>query len=235
MIRAIAIDDEPIALDVVRSLSYKVPFLQLLETFTDPFQAVEYLQQHAVDLIFIDIKMPDISGIDLVRGLHHKPHVIFTTAYSEHAITGFELDAVDYLLKPFSMPRFLKACTKVQEWMQRRDEENAVKPVFYYFKSGNDQVRVELESIVYLEATGNYLQIVRDSDSVLTRLTLSEAVNVLPEEVFLRIHRSFVIHKNKINRLERHQLTMSNGAILPIGSAYKSTIAWPQPLSGHYK
>src|SRR5690606_10177955 len=114
MITAIAIDDEPIALDIVTSHAAKVPFLVLQATYTNAFEAMDYLQHHPVDLLFLDIKMPDISGIEFFRSLRKKPMVIFTTGYSEHAVTGFELDAIDYLLKPFSLERFLTACNRAQ-------------------------------------------------------------------------------------------------------------------------
>jgi len=112
MMKAIAIDDEPIALSVIESHASKVPFIHLAATFTDAFEGMEYLQKENVDLLFLDIKMPDISGIEFLNSLRNKPLVIFTTAYSEHAVTSFELDAVDYLLKPFSLARFLKGCNK---------------------------------------------------------------------------------------------------------------------------
>ena len=231
MIRAIAIDDEPIALDVITNLAQKVPFLSLVKTFTDPFLAIEYLQQHEVDLVFVDIKMPDISGIDWVKSLHQKPLIVFTTAYSEHAVTGFELDAVDYLLKPFSLARFLKACTKVQDWLQRKEEGIKDQAIYFFFKSGNEQIRVDMKDLIYLEATGNYVQVVREQDQFLTRMTLTEAEALLPSDTFVRIHRSFLVHKHKVQRLERHQLTTNNGAILPLGSAYKPHIHWPNTPS----
>src|SRR6187549_686871 len=122
--KAIAIDDEPIALDIVQSHAAKVPYLELKAVFTDAFKALEYLQKENVDLIFLDIKMPDISGIDFFKSLPRKPMVIFTTAYSEHAVTSFEMDAVDYLLKPFSLPRFIQACNKAYElYTFRNDSE----------------------------------------------------------------------------------------------------------------
>jgi two-component system LytT family response regulator len=230
MIKAIAIDDEPIALDVIRNLAEKVPFLDLMQSFTDPFAAIDYLHSNSVDLVFIDIKMPDISGIDWVKSIHQKPLIIFTTAYSEHAVTGFELDAIDYLLKPFSLARFLKACTKVQDWMLRKEEVTRDSSNYFFFKSGNEQIRVEMGEIVFLEATGNYVQVVREKDHFLTRMTLTEAETLLPNHTFIRIHRSFIVHKHRISRLERHQLTTTNGAILPIGSAYRNGIVFPQPI-----
>jgi two-component system LytT family response regulator len=127
---AIALDDEPLALEVVRSHASKVPFLNLKAEFTDAFKAMEYIQKENIDLIFLDIKMPDISGIDFMNSLNKKPMVIFTTAYSEHAVTSFELDAIDYLLKPFSLSRFVKGCNKAYELFQLRNKSGSTDFIF---------------------------------------------------------------------------------------------------------
>src|SRR4028118_2001092 len=144
--KAIAIDDEPIALDIVRSHASKVPYLELKAEFTDAFKALEYLQKESIDLIFLDIKMPDISGIDFFNSLAKKPLVIFTTAYSEHAVTSFELDAVDYLLKPFSLARFLRGCNKAHELYQFRAGTGISDHV--YIKTGYEQVKVMYDDIL---------------------------------------------------------------------------------------
>ena len=145
---AIAIDDEPIALDVVQTLSEKVPFLTLQATFTNAFEAIAYLQQNKVDLLFLDIKMPDINGIDFLKILSKPPMVIFTTAYSEHAVQSFELDAVDYLLKPFSLARFLKACHKAKELLNLRNQATENKVDFIFIKDGYEQVKVLFSEIL---------------------------------------------------------------------------------------
>ena len=217
MITAIAIDDEPIALDVVRSHAAKVSFLDLQATFTNAFEAMDYLRQQPVDLLFLDIKMPDISGIEFFRSLNKKPLVIFTTAYSEHAVAGFELDAMDYLLKPFSLARFLKACNKAQEWLQLHRTDT--KPAYLFVKTGYDQVKVDFGDIDYLEATGNYVNFVLGGRHVLSRMTITECEELLPADRFLRIHRSFITAIGKVQKIERHQLTV-NGNILPIGASY---------------
>src|SRR3990170_5833565 len=138
--KVIAIDDEPIALDIISSHAGKVPFLELKATFTDAFKALEYHQKETVDLIFLDIKMPDISGIDFYQSLSKKPLVIFTTAYSEHAVTSFEMDAVDYLLKPFSLSRFIKGCNKAYELYNFRNSTEATDHLF--IKTGYEQQKV---------------------------------------------------------------------------------------------
>src|SRR5476651_1078782 len=158
MLKAIDIDDEPIALEVIKSLAEHVVFVEVEACFTNSFKAMEHLQKHQTDLIFLDIKMPNISGIDFLRSIPNPPMVIFTTAYSEHAVQSFELDAIDYLLKPFSLPRFLKACNKAYELHQLKSSGNTSDTLF--IKSGYEQLRVALADILYAESVGNYVQFV---------------------------------------------------------------------------
>jgi DNA-binding LytR/AlgR family response regulator len=219
--KAIAIDDEPIALDIIRSHAARVPFLDLRATFTDAFKALEFLQKDPIDLLFLDIKMPDISGLDFFNSLAKKPMVIFTTAYSEHAVTSFELDAVDYLLKPFSLSRFIKGCNKAFELYNFR---NASPPAEYlYVKTGYEQVKVLFDDILYLEAAGNYVSFVLRDKTLLSRSTFSEAESQLPSDVFARIHRSYIVALNKIDKLERHQVTIVKTTI-PVGEAYSQNL-----------
>jgi DNA-binding LytR/AlgR family response regulator len=220
--RAIAIDDEPIALDIVRSHASKVPFLDLKAEFTDAFKALEYLQKEAIDLIFLDIKMPDISGIDFFNSLSKKPLVIFTTAYSEHAVTSFEMDAVDYLLKPFSLSRFIKGCNKAFELYNFRNASETTDHL--YIKTGYEQVKVLYDDILYLEASGNYVTFILRDKSILSRSTFLEAANLLPSGKFVRTHRSYLVGINKIDKVEKHQLTINNKTI-PISEAYSGDIA----------
>lgn len=218
--KAIALDDEPIALDVVRSLVSKVPFVDLQACFTDAFEALEFLQRSPVDLLFIDINMPDISGLEFVSSLPKRPLVIFTTAYAEHAVMGFELDAVDYLLKPFSLARLVKACNKARELLQLRIPPPPLPVSDYLFlKTGYEQVKVRYDEIHYLEAAGNYVTFVLATQRLLTRLTIQEALALLPQDRFTRVHRSFIVANDKIDRVERHQLGIS-GANVPVGASY---------------
>jgi DNA-binding LytR/AlgR family response regulator len=219
--KAIAIDDEPIALDIIKAHAAKVPFLDLAATFTDAFKALEYLQRESVDLIFLDIKMPDISGIDFFNTLSRKPMVIFTTAYSEHAVTSFELDAVDYLLKPFSLARFLKGCNKAFELYSFR---NLSEPADHlYVKTGYEQVKVLYDEILYLEAAGNYVTYVLTDKNILSRSTFNEAIVLLPADKFVRVHRSFVVAISRIDKVERHQVTIGKSKI-PVGEAYSQNL-----------
>jgi len=215
--KAIAIDDEPIALTIINSHATKVPFLEIKGSFTDAFKALDFLQKETIDLIFLDIKMPDISGLEFFHSLTRKPLVIFTTAYSEHAVTSFELDAVDYLLKPFSLPRFVKACNKALELYNFRNAARGTD--FIFLKTGYETVKVSFDEILYIEAAGNYVTFVLKDKKVLSRSTFVEAINLLPPDRFVRVHRSFVVATDKINRIERHQVTLGN-LVVPVSGAY---------------
>ena len=219
--KAIAVDDEPMALEVLRFHASKVPFLDLVSEYTDAFKAMEYLQRDTIDLIFLDIKMPDISGIEFLNSLNKKPLVIFTTAYSEHAVISFELDAIDYLLKPFSITRFMKACNKAYELFKLRNSNTSQN--YLFLKTGYEHVKVEFDDICYLEATGNYVTFVLNDKKHLSRMTISEAESILPTDRFIRVHRSFIVARNKIEKAERHQLHTPAG-ILPIGNLYLKNI-----------
>lgn len=219
--KAIAVDDEPMALEVIRSLADKAPLVELKATFTDALQAIEYLQQQPVDLLFLDIKMPDISGIDFLKSLNNKPLVIFTTAYTEHAVTSFELDAVDYLLKPFSLVRFIKACNKASELYRLRKKGEEKDHLF--LKTGYEQVKVLLGEINYLEAAGNYVSFVTEHEKVMSRMTINEAETLLPAEMFVRTHRSYIIAVKKVTKVERHQVHLKSH-IIPIGSSYANRL-----------
>ncbi len=216
---AIAIDDEPQALDVIRLHAAKVSFLQLDATFTDAFEAIAYLQTHRVDLVFLDIKMPDISGVDVVKCLPRKPMVIFTTAYSDYAVQGFELDAIDYLLKPFSLARFLKACTKALDSQSARADEEP----FIFVKTGYEEEKVRVDDILYLEADGNYLSFVLPARRLLSRQTITDALQQLPPGLFVRVHRSYAIAVRKIDRIARQEIRIADHTI-PIGASYEHTL-----------
>lgn len=219
---AIAVDDEPMALEIIKSHASKVTFLELKATFTDAFKAMEYLQRETVDLIFLDIKMPDISGIDFFNSLSKKPLLIFTTAYSEHAVTSFEMDAIDYLLKPFSLARFIKGCNKAFELHNFRNTTESSDHLF--IKTGYETVKVMYDEILYLEAAGNYVTFVLSDRNVLSRSTFAEAMNLVPAGKFLRVHRSYLVAINKIDKIERHQVTIKNKRV-PVSEAYSSGLA----------
>jgi len=225
MLKAIAIDDEPLALEIIKKLSEKISFIEVKGYFTDAFKAIDFLQAERIDLIFLDIKMPDISGIDLLKSISSPPMVIFTTAYSEHAVQSFELDAIDYLLKPFSQARFLKACNKAcEQYKLKNNNENfSAAPASIFIKSGHDQVRILLDEILYVESNGNYMQFVLASQKVISRLTMNEVEALLPAAAFLRIHRSYIVAKKQVMKTDRNNVWINQVAI-PVGSAYTSSL-----------
>lgn len=225
MMTAIAIDDEPIALDIVKAHAAKVPFVELTAVFTNAFEALSYLQQHKTDLLFLDIKMPDINGIDFLHSMPNPPMVIFTTAYTEHAVKGFELDAIDYLLKPFSLARFVKACSKAHElFLLRGRTETEPEAAYLFVKDGYEQVKVQLENILFIEAAGNYTRIyLKDEKSISTRITISDMQAMLPAGRFIRIHRTYIAALDKIDRFDRVQLSIHTHT-LPIGAKYADVL-----------
>lgn len=215
MISAIAIDDESYALEVIKSHASKVPFLDLKATFTNPIQGLEYLKDEGIQLVFLDINMPDISGIDMAALLPKETLVIFTTAYSDYAVKGFELDALDYLLKPFNLSRFLKACQKAQEWIELQPKD---EPTFLFAKTSEGQIRVDFSDLLFCEAQGNYVTFQLEKEKIISRMTLSECEKLLPAS-FIRTHRSFLANKNLVKKAEKHQLHL-NGFVVPVSSSY---------------
>jgi DNA-binding LytR/AlgR family response regulator len=225
MLKAVAIDDEPMALEVIKSLSARIPFLSLEAVFTNAYEAMGYLQKEKADLLFLDIKMPDISGIEFLKSFTYPPMVIFTTAYSEHAVQSFELDAIDYLLKPFSQSRFLKACHKANDLYELKRKNGVMGAQGHIFiKSGYGQVRVGLDDILYVQSTGNYMQFVLPEEKILSRLTMMETEALLPVPEFVRIHRSYIVARGKVTRIEKGSVWV-RGIELPIGAGYAREIA----------
>jgi len=225
MLKAIVIDDEPMALEVIKGLTEKVTFVDLKGYFTNSFEALKFLQATKVELIFLDIKMPDISGIEFLKSIPDPPMVIFTTAYSEHAVESFELDAIDYLLKPFSLARFLKACNKAYEYYElKKNKSNRTSGLSHLFiKSGYEQIRVELNDILYAEGNGNYVVLVLENKKIPSRLTMSEAEALLPATDFVRVHRSYIVSKKYIQKADKKNIWIQQTEI-PIGAAYISEI-----------
>jgi DNA-binding LytR/AlgR family response regulator len=225
MLKAIAIDDEPVALEIIKNHSSKIPFMELLMSFTDAFRAFDYLQKEKIDLIFLDIKMPDITGIDFLKSLPKPPMVIFTTAYSKHAVQSFELDAIDYLLKPFSAARFLKACHKANEQVVLRKamlQNPALLPAVFN-KSGYGQLRLDLETLLYVESSGNYVHFICEQQKIISRLTMAEAETLLPVSSFMRIHRSYIVAVRKIVKIDRNSVWVDKTEV-PIGRGYANNI-----------
>ncbi|WP_324680559.1 LytTR family DNA-binding domain-containing protein [Hymenobacter sp. GOD-10R] len=226
MMRAIALDDEPVALEVIQLLAQKVSVLDVTAYFTDCFAASEYVRHHPVDLVFLDINMPDMSGLEWLRSIASPPLVVFTTAYSEHAVQSYELNAVDYLLKPFSAARFLLACHKAydQYTVRHQGPSRLSASTALFLKSGYEQIRVLLQDILYVESQGNYVQFITTGQKVLTRLTMQEVAQLLPAHAFVRIHRSYFVAKNHITKLDRTTVWVHHVA-LPIGPGFAEQLA----------
>ncbi len=224
---AIAIDDEPRALEVVQMLAAKVPFLEIKASFTDAFEAIPFLQQQPVDLIFLDIKMPDISGIEFVNCLQQVPMIIFSTAYSEYAVKGFELNAVDYLLKPYSLVRFTQACNKALELKKLRHVQQPLNgpssSPFLFIKTGYEQEKILLSDILYLEAEGNYVAYILKNRKLLCRQSILEALAQLPDRQFVRLHRSYVVAIDHIQKIGRQSVWI-HAVEIPIGASYERTL-----------
>jgi DNA-binding LytR/AlgR family response regulator len=226
MMKCIAVDDEPLALEVIRKYTADTPLLQLLETFTDAIQALSFLKTRTVDLIILDIHMPDISGIQLIQSLKDPPMVIFTTAYSEYAVKGFELQAVDYLVKPVRFERFMKAVEKaarIKELMHNvkpAPEEDCI-----FVKSGYGQVRVNLSDIRYIEGLDDYLKIHRAGDAapVLSQTSLKSILEKLPADRFMRVHRSFIVSLKHIRYVRKKTIRLE-GVDLPVGDTYAGDV-----------
>lgn len=224
MINCIAIDDEPLALEVLKKYISKVPELKLLHTFSDAIEAMEYLKNNIISLLFLDIQMPDINGFDLYKSLLIKPMVIFTTAHKEYAVEGFEVEAIDYLLKPFNLTRFQSAITKAMNWSKLNDKEPA--PIQYlYVHSDYKMVKIAFADIVYLEALDDYVKINTATQSYLTLLSMKKILEKLPEKQFIRIHRSYIIAFKNISFLQYRKLGLGNNIELPIGDTYRAIIS----------
>ncbi|WP_337041003.1 LytR/AlgR family response regulator transcription factor [Emticicia sp. 17c] len=225
MLQAIAIDDEPIALEIIKSLAGQISFVDVKAYFTNALEALTFMQSNQVDVIFLDIKMPGISGIDFVKTLPKAPIIIFTTAYSEHAVQSFELNAIDYLLKPFSFARFLQACNKAHEQFELKNNQHHTQLVLpsIFIKSGYEQIKVALDDLLYAESTGNYIKFVLGSQTIVSRLTMNETEALLPSTAFIRIHRSFIVAKSKIGKIDKKSIWIQSKE-LPIGAAYSNKI-----------
>lgn len=221
MIKAIAIDDEPMALEVIKAHSKKVSFLSLEETFVSAKEALEYLKKGMVDLVFLDINMPDITGLDFSQLLPQSTQVIFTTAYSEYAADAFSLNALDYLVKPFNFERFIKACQKALDTKETKQSEEASP--YLFVKDSYDLVRISLDNLLYVQSDGNYLTFFEKDKKTVTRMTMTEAVKTLPAD-FFRVHKSYILNLKQIRKIERHQAEVGEGVFVPIAGNYHADL-----------
>jgi DNA-binding LytR/AlgR family response regulator len=224
-LKTIAIDDEPLALRLVSDYISKTPFLELVGSFDNPLDAIDYLSGQSVDLIFVDIQMPDLTGIEFARTLDDAPKIVFTTAYEKYALDGFKLNAIDYLLKPFSYEEFLKAAGKARKQVEL---ETSVLPSieannqFLFLKSEYKIRRINFNDILYIEGLKDYIKVYVSGDDkpVLSLNSIKSLEQKLPEEKFMRVHRSFIVNLDKIEIIERSRIIFGK-IYIPVSDQYK--------------
>jgi len=225
MINCIAIDDEPLALTQLAGYIKKVPFMNLVAACSNGYQAMEILSKNSVDVIFTDINMPDLSGLDFVKALNYVPLIVFTTAYSEYAVEGFKADAIDYLLKPFGFNDFLKSANKVlkQTELIKNSKQISGEPLDYIFvKADYKQIKIKTSDILYIEGMSEYIKIFTiGTPPVITLLPLKEIEQRLKSGRFIRIHRSFIINLNMIEEYSKSGVKLKSTSTLPIGDQYR--------------
>lgn len=222
MIRAIAIDDEPLGLKIISFFCEDIEYITLEKTFTKQSEALKYLKNYPVDLIFLDIQMPNENGIDFYKMLENDPIVIFTTAYSEYAVEGFNVNATDYLLKPFSKERFLIAVQKARNEFLFRNDVSVQTHLM--IRADYKLRRIEYDDILMIEGFDDYIQIhLVDTSKIVTRFSMKNILEKLPEKDFLRVHRSYIVPLKKIKAIKNKNLLI-DGFVIPIGETYKETI-----------
>jgi DNA-binding LytR/AlgR family response regulator len=220
-LRCIAVDDEPLALMLIKEFASRCRGLQLIQTFDDAITGGEFLRQHPIDLLFIDINMPDITGLDLVRSLEEKPMIIFTTAHKKFAIDGFELNAIDYLLKPISFERFSKAVNKATEYFDYKMRPRVEETENMFVYSEYRMVKIPLADIEYIESLEDYIRInLTSGKPVMTLMTMKKVLEKLPPVQFKRIHRSYIVSTDKVKSILNRKARLNSSAELPISDSY---------------
>lgn len=235
----IIIDDEPLAIDVIESYCNALGGIEVVKTFTNAIEAIAFINSEPIHLVFSDIEMPNINGIDLVKSLEGKvPYFIFTTAYPQYALEGFDLNAVDYLVKPIPFPRFIKAVNRVKEMVKLNTMqssfnmssagsmalESSTQADFIFVKSEYENIKLDVKAITYIQGLKDYLKIHTSSHkSVLTLMNFKALQAKLPDASFIRVHRSFVVNINKINSIQKNRIIIA-GERIPIGDSYKSLV-----------
>ncbi|TLU98164.1 LytR/AlgR family response regulator transcription factor [Dyadobacter luticola] len=224
-INCLIVDDEPIARDIIKTYCAHLPYLNVLASLGNALEAKTFLFQQKVDILFLDINMPVIDGVTFLKTLKNPPQIIFTTAYKEYAIDAFELAACDYLLKPFSLERFIVAVDKAMERIKpitssQTEQVEVPTENFVFIKADGKIFKIRFDELLYAEASGNYTKVVTAQQTLLPAMTFSSFEELLPKSTFLRIHRSFLINKSKIDHIEGNRLFIGKTEI-PIGSNYR--------------
>lgn len=225
-ISCIAIDDEPLAVKKISAYIQKTPFLELVAECRSAFEAMEIINNRAIQLIFIDINMPDLSGLEFVKSLTDKPYIVFTTAYSEYAVEGFQVDAADYLLKPITYSSFLKAANKVKNLidLSANSQKESIRATasHLFVKSDYKLIRIELDDIKFIESQHEYIKIhLISSTPVMTQLSMKTIEEQLPTDRFMRVHRSFIVSLKKISIIERNRIVFDGKVYIPVTDQYK--------------
>lgn len=228
MIRVIAVDDEPLALKQITAYIAKIPYFELVASCHSAVEAASVLEKEAVDAMFLDINMPDLTGMEFVQSLAQPPLVVFTTAYSEYAVEGYKVEAVDYLLKPFGLADFQKAAAKVKKQYDLRGAVSAVSAVdaddALFFKTDYKIVRIEVNRIEYVEGMSEYLKIhVKDEpEPIIVLLSMKKFEERLPADKFMRIHKSYIINLSCIREVSRNRVLLGGEVSLPVGDLYRT-------------
>jgi two-component system LytT family response regulator len=226
IIKCIAIDDEPLAVKKIASYIQKIPFLDLVAECRSAFEAMAIINNQPIQLLFIDINMPDLSGLDFVKSLTVKPYIVFTTAYSDYALEGFQVEAVDYLLKPITFSNFLKAANKVKNLivLTANNEKESVNTTdnHLFVKSDYKLIRIEFDNIKFIESQHEYIKIhLVNSTPVVTKLSLKSVEELLPSSRFMRVHRSFIVNLKKVLVIDRNRIVFEEKVFIPISEQYK--------------
>lgn len=216
-INCIIVEDEPLALKRTKEYVEKISYLNLLQSFDNGFEAIGFLKKQQVDLIFLDIKMDELTGIQLLESLEKKPYVIFTTAYSEYAVKGYELNVVDYLLKPFTIERFIQAVEKVSVQLDKTTSDSRD---FFFVKNGYQIDKIFFDDILFIEGMRDYRNIQTNTRKILTLQTFTDLERELPKSKFCRVHKSYIVTLNKIESIERNRIKIK-GNLIPISETYK--------------
>ncbi|SHE54083.1 two component transcriptional regulator, LytTR family [Flavisolibacter ginsengisoli DSM 18119] len=229
-IKCLIIDDEPPAREVLKRYVEQLPMLQLTGECSNAIQAIGMLQQQDIDLLFLDIRMPQLNGIDFLRTLNTPPKIIFTTAFAEYAVEGYELDIADYLMKPIRFDRFIKAVNKAFPKQPTIDTEEKFQPLeekrtesFVYFRADRKMVKVLLNDILYIESMKDYVKVYTTNTTIITKQSLSSVETMLPEKRFIRTHRSFIVAIHHISTFT-NEIIEINKTEIPIGKLYRNTV-----------